>query len=105
MGDWAPVNGAKVRQCSARQGTTMARTGTLPEAFYHEELRPSATKGSNGAIYPKQESMESDTDNTDEVLEYDTDLDEKEIIQNEIGNDATFLLVANSRFGRSIKFN
>ena len=49
--------------------------------------------------------MKSDTDNTDEVLEYDTDVDEQETIQNEIENEQTFLLEANSWFGRSIKFN
>ena len=83
----------------------MARTGTLPEVCYHEELRPSVSKGCNGVIDSEQESMESDTDNTDEVLKYDTDVDEQEIIQNKIGNEATFLLGANSRFGLSIKFN
>ena len=31
--------------------------------------------------------------------EYDTDVHEQEIIQNEVGNEATFLLVANSSFG------
>ena len=67
--------------------------------------RPSVTKGCNGAIDSKQESMESETDNIDEMVQYDTDVYEQEIIQNEIGNKATFLFGANSQFCRSIKFN
>ena len=46
--------------------------------------------------------MESDTDKTDEVLEYHTDANEQETIQNEIVNEANFLLGANSQFGRPI---
>ena len=49
--------------------------------------------------------MESDTDKTDEVLEYHTDANEQETIQNEIVNEANFLLGANSQFGRPIKFD
>ena len=52
----------------------MPRTGTLSEACYNEELRPSVTKGCNGAINSEQESLELDTDNTNEVLEYATDV-------------------------------
>ena len=73
----------------------MGRTGTLPETCYHKELRPSASKEYNGAIDSEQESMKSDTDNADEVLEYDTDIDEEKTIQNEIGNEPTILLGAN----------
>ena len=40
MREWASVNGAVVRQRSCRQETTMARSRTLPENDYHEELRP-----------------------------------------------------------------
>lgn len=81
------------------------RTGILPEACYQKELRSSATIACHGAIDSEQGSTESDTDNTDEVLEYNTDIDDKEIIKNKIGSWKTFLLGANSRFGRSIKFN
>ena len=49
--------------------------------------------------------MESDTDKTDEVLEYHTDANEQETIQNEIVNEANFLLGANLQFGRPIKFD
>ena len=105
MREWVSVNGAKVRQRIVRQKTTIARIGTLPEAFYHEVLWATATKGCNGAIGCKQESMESDTDKTDEVLEYHTDANEQETIQNEIVNEANFLLGANLQFGRPIKFD
>ena len=81
------------------------KTVILPEAYYHEELRPSVFKGCKGSI-SEQESTESDTNNTDRILlEYNTDVDEQEIIQKEIGNEATFLLGASAQFGRSIKFN
>ena len=83
----------------------MARTGTLSEACYHEELRASATKGCNGTTDSEQESMELDTDNTDKVLEYDKNVDEQEIIQSKMTNEATFLLGGNSRFVRSIKYD
>ena len=83
----------------------MARTGTLSEACYHEELRASAIIGCNGATDSEQESMELDTDNTDKVLEYDKNVDEQEIIQSKMTNEATFLLGGNSRFVRSIKYD
>ena len=83
----------------------MARTGTLTEACYHKELRPSVNKACNGAIDSEQESMELDTYNTDEVLGYGINTDKQKIIQNKIGNEATFLLGANLWFGRSIKSN
>ena len=92
------------RQQKVRQETTM-ETLILPEAYYHEELRPSVIKGCKGFI-SEQESTESDTNNTDRiVLEYYTDVDEQEIIEKEIGNESTFLLGASAQFGRSIKFN
>ena len=83
----------------------MARNGISPEDCYHEELRPSAIKGCNDAIDSEQESMESDIDNTDEVLKYDMDVDEQVIVQSEIENEASFLVRINSWFGRSIKCN
>ena len=49
--------------------------------------------------------MELDTGNTDEILEYDTNIEKQEIIQSKMGNEITFLLGANLRFGRSVKSN
>ena len=40
MREWSSINGAVVRQRSVRQETTMAKAGTLPEAYYHEDLLP-----------------------------------------------------------------
>ena len=91
MHEWASVNCGAVRQQNSIKNNYDKITGVLPKAGYHEELQPIVTKGCNGAIDSEQESMESDTDNTHEVLEYDTDVDEQEITQNEIGNEATFL--------------
>lgn len=105
MCEWASVNSAAVRQRRVLQETTMARTSTLLEACYYEDLRYSATKGFNGTTDSEQKSMKPDADNTDEVLEHDMDVGEQEIIQNELGNETTFLLGANSRLGRSIKCN
>ena len=83
----------------------MARTVILLKACYHKELRPSVTKWCKGSIDSEQESMESDTNKTDEVLKYYKEVDEQEIILKEIGNESTFLLGASSQFGRSINFN
>ena len=65
MRGWPSGYGCPKRQQSVWQEATIARTGTLPEAFYHEELRTSVTKGCNGAIDSEQEIMELHTDNTD----------------------------------------
>ena len=105
MCKWPSINGSAVRKRSARQETTMARNGISPEACSHEELRPSAIKGCNDATDSEQESMESDIDNTDEVLKYDMDVDEQVIVQSEIENEASFFVRINSRFGRWIKCN
>ena len=83
----------------------MARTGKLPQACYHKELWPSVTKRCNVAIDCEQESMELDTGNTDEILDYDTNIEKQEIIQSKMGNEITFLFGANSWFGRSVKSN
>ena len=91
MHEWASVNCGAVRQQNSTKNNYDKITGVLREACYHKELQPFVTKGCNGAIDSEQESMESDTDNTNEVLEYDTDVDEQEITQNEIGSEATFL--------------
>lgn len=53
----------------------MARTGKLPQACYHKELWPSVTRRCNVAIDCEQESMELDTGNADEILEYDTNIE------------------------------
>lgn len=88
MREWASENGVAVRQRRARlYGKNWYRTRDL----LSRELPPSVTKECNGAIDSEQESMESETDNTDEMLE--------------IGNEVTFLLGPNSPFSRSIKFN
>ena len=40
MQEWASVNGRPVRQKNVRQEATMAKACTLPESFYHQELKP-----------------------------------------------------------------
>ena len=40
MREWASINGKAVRRRTVRQGTTMAKAGTLPEPCYHQELKP-----------------------------------------------------------------
>ena len=37
--EWAAVNGAAMKQRTVRQETTMARSGTLPDACYHNGIR------------------------------------------------------------------
>ena len=39
MREWTSVNGRAARQTTVRQEATMAKTGTLPESFYHQELK------------------------------------------------------------------
>ena len=105
MHEWTSVNGAAVRQLKVQQETTMGRTGILPEACYHEELRdPLSPKEVMVQLIPNKIAWNR-RHNIDEMVQYDTDVYEQEIIQNEIGNEATFLFGANSQFCRSIKFN
>ena len=55
---------------------------------------------------PKKKAWyRTQTDNTDEVLEYDKDVNKQEIIPNEIGNEAISLFGTSLWFGRSIRFN
>ena len=67
MQEWASVNGKAVRQRTVRQETTMVKAGTLPETFYHQELK----------TIDANEDIECNSDdpgnNENEYLEYDTD--------------------------------
>ena len=66
MREWASSNGAVVRQRSGRQGTTMARSGTLPDNAYFEELQPFTQ---NNTQQLDETEMKSNRDEI-EILEY-----------------------------------
>ena len=87
MREWASVNEKAVLQRTVRQETTMAKAGTLPELFCHQELKPTDAN----------EDIECNSDdlgnNANENLEYDADegcLDnfDEEV---EISKEANFL--------------
>ena len=89
---------------TVHQETTMAKTGTLPESFYHQELKPTDAN----------EDVEWNSDdlgnNENENLEYDTDDSLEDCLDNldeevEISKKANFLVGRTSRFGRAVKFN
>ena len=110
MREWASSNGAVVRQRSGRQETTMARSGTLPENAYFEELQPFTQNNiqqldeTDMEISSETESLEYESDQTT-----GNDSDEGSIETPgrifQTANEATFLIGHASRFGRSVRFN
>ena len=135
MREWASVNGAVVRQRSCRQETTMARSGTLPENAYHEELRPIDLEHRVASVEDEEmeeeevekeededekedeEEDEEDEGEAEEWEEEEEELDEEEVLEyssesedddfrvNEMDRAATFLVGSTSRFGRDISIN
>ena len=116
--------GAAVRQRTVRQETTMAKHGTLPEFIYQRQCVASdepvtlTTFVSEQAEGPEENRtfLLNEKENDDEIAdEFDSSSDEEveagdaeggnSLLQGEIGSSATFLLGAQSRFGRVVRFN
>ena len=66
MQEWASSNGAVFRQRNGSQETTMARSGTLSENSYYQELKPicdsdNSDKLESESNIPKYDSDEAST--------------------------------------------
>ena len=91
MREWASANGKAIRQRIAHQETTMAKAGTLPESFYHQESKPADAS----------EDIECNSDdsgnNENKNLEYDTDNSLEDCLENcdedfETSKEGTFFV-------------
>ena len=67
--EWAAVNGAAMRQRTVRQETTMARSGTLPDACYRTDIRideksdPDQIFSETGIVNAKETNEGKDEEN------------------------------------------
>ena len=128
MREWAKVYGASVRQRSARQETTMARAGTLPDYLYQKEVPVSdkitltsdcpkaepvttADSNANAGDSSTPDPAEPDSTESDERSEYDSSSDKEGTEENlpadlvQLSRDVDFLVGVTSRFGRPVRFN
>ena len=104
--DWASSYGAAVRQRAVRQETTTPRHGTLPEFMYQRQCEVSEKPVSITTIACDNHDR-TDSDESDEFDESSDEefLDDATRTHGEIRSLVSFLLGAQSRFGRVVRFN
>ena len=104
MLEWESVNGKAVKQRTVCQEPDMAKSGTLPEFCYRQELK------STDANQDTECNSNDPGKNENENLDYDTDDTLEDCLDNfdeevEISKEGTFLVGKTSKFGIAVKFN